>query len=500
MNRKQIINRENIAFVCIAFILLGIIIYKLFYNLHAYGISDSDEATHVANIYEMFKSNHWLVNTYRYEVDYYNAKPPLFLWMGIISMKIMGPSLFAARFPSVIACILLCVFLACFLVKNYGKLEALLFLAVFPFLTQLFEFHGFKTANMDSVFCFIIVVAMLFLYHIDSNPWLLVGWSFMMGMAFLTKSVHVVSYFLIGVLFAPFYIKKLKLKHIIASLISGIAVPLFWILWRYRFDGFQFLHRCIIGETEAKVQGITLKFFSDIFHSQIWIVMLICVVLVLLRSIIEKKINIKAVCFWGIWLTVPIVFYSIAGTPSPWYIYPTCVAVPAVISICFVRIINGLGDILKKEDRSLKRCWIQKILILFCICGCGIYNLGITYQSAKLGNGGGGSNEFYSAMCSLVSSSDEAAKGCMGQRTYIETSHDNQYMHVTDWHEDYIAMAEVYMDAWVVDGGVNAFLTDPDPGAVLILDQEYWDKYADVLTGHVMPENGDFIVITKDFY
>lgn len=128
------------------------------------------------------------------------------------------------------------------------------------------------------------------------------------------------------------------------------------------------------------------------------------------------------------------------------------------------------------------------------------YDIRLIHIDMINGNGGGNANDFFGDMLSLSSKTDEAALNCRGQRAYIETNKDGEYVEVTMWHTEFVAMAEIYMDSITVDGGVEGFLQDPDPNCILMLDQDLWNQYADVLTGHVMPENGGYIVITKDFY
>lgn len=87
---------ERTALIMISFCVM----FLLFWHLGAASASATDEAYHGVNAYEMLKSGNWIVNTYRYETDYFNSKPPLNLWLIMLSYRVWGVSSFSLRFPA----------------------------------------------------------------------------------------------------------------------------------------------------------------------------------------------------------------------------------------------------------------------------------------------------------------------------------------------------------------------------------------------------------------
>src|SRR5574343_1827440 len=80
-----------------------ILILSLIYFLPFLGqvhLFDWDEINFAEAAREMIVSN----NYFNVQIDYkaFWEKPPLFIWMQVISMKIFGVNEFAARFPNVV--------------------------------------------------------------------------------------------------------------------------------------------------------------------------------------------------------------------------------------------------------------------------------------------------------------------------------------------------------------------------------------------------------------
>ena len=74
--------------------------FLMFWHLGAPSVNATDEAYHGVNAYEMLTNGNWLVNTYRYETDYFNSKPPLNLWLIMMAYRVFGASSFSLRIPA----------------------------------------------------------------------------------------------------------------------------------------------------------------------------------------------------------------------------------------------------------------------------------------------------------------------------------------------------------------------------------------------------------------
>ena len=100
MTAMKKIKSGKVFLFALILVLWAIVFATMFYKLGCAEVCQTDEATHGVNAYEMIQSGNWIVNTYRYCIDYFNSKPPLSLWLIKASYMIFGYSSFALRFPA----------------------------------------------------------------------------------------------------------------------------------------------------------------------------------------------------------------------------------------------------------------------------------------------------------------------------------------------------------------------------------------------------------------
>jgi 4-amino-4-deoxy-L-arabinose transferase-like glycosyltransferase len=80
--------------------------FPLFMHLETLPIRLWDESRLAANAYEMWKSGSYLITTYQGDVELWNTKPPLLIWIQVMLFSIIGPGELALRLPSAIAAFL----------------------------------------------------------------------------------------------------------------------------------------------------------------------------------------------------------------------------------------------------------------------------------------------------------------------------------------------------------------------------------------------------------
>ncbi len=89
-------------------ILLGVLLlatcyFPLFLHLDSLALFSFDEARLALNAWEMHESGHFLVTTFQGEPDLWNTKPPLMIWLQVLSMKLLGVNELAVRLPAALA-------------------------------------------------------------------------------------------------------------------------------------------------------------------------------------------------------------------------------------------------------------------------------------------------------------------------------------------------------------------------------------------------------------
>jgi hypothetical protein len=192
-------------------VILGIILYGLVFLVPFSGavhLFDWDEIIFAESAREMIISGDYMTVTINYEPFW--EKPPLFIWLQAISMKIFGINEFAARFPNAICGILTLVTLFLAGRKVHGQRFGLLWSMTYA--TAVLPFFYFQTGIIDPWFNFLILLGVLFfIFFLEgkhaANRYLHVALSaFFLGLAVLTKGPVAVLIFVLA--FAVFLLLR----------------------------------------------------------------------------------------------------------------------------------------------------------------------------------------------------------------------------------------------------------------------------------------------------
>lgn len=147
---------------------------------------DRDEPRYTVTSRAMLETGDWIVPRFLDEVR--TAKPVLIYWCQAASMKLFGPTVFAARLPSVLAILMTVLMLALVARRVVGPTRTLW--AVFIFATTLLTFWAAKTALTDAVLALWITTCQLCLYAAwrgRATWWVVTIWAVAFGLAVLTK-------------------------------------------------------------------------------------------------------------------------------------------------------------------------------------------------------------------------------------------------------------------------------------------------------------------------
>lgn len=138
------------------------------YDLGKFPILQWDEARYVNNSVEILQHGHWLDFRMDGEIDTWNFKPPLVLWLQVWSMEVWGATEWGVRFPTVLAGIGITGLLFWFGLRVLrspltGLVAGLFFLASGGFIGP----HMGRTADLDAVQTFFITLySLLFIRYL----------------------------------------------------------------------------------------------------------------------------------------------------------------------------------------------------------------------------------------------------------------------------------------------------------------------------------------------
>jgi 4-amino-4-deoxy-L-arabinose transferase-like glycosyltransferase len=207
--------------------LLLIIVFPIFSQLDTLPIQEWDEARLAYNALEMYQSNgNPLVVTFDGQPEMWSTKPPLMIWLQVISMKIIGVSELALRLPSALAALASCLLLYWFFARKFNKpLLGILVATLLVTCGGYIRLHGTRTGDYDSLLTFFVTGYSIFyfLYFEEKKNKFLYLLFIFMALGVLTKSVSAVL-FLPAMFFYLFINKKHFRIFLTPHLYIGIAV------------------------------------------------------------------------------------------------------------------------------------------------------------------------------------------------------------------------------------------------------------------------------------
>ncbi|WP_160674204.1 glycosyltransferase family 39 protein [Clostridium sp. C8-1-8] len=441
----------------------AVIIINLFYKIGTEPINDWDEARHGINAYEMIKNNNYIVNTFNYENDYYNLKPPLSYWAIIIGFKTIGYNLVGLRFFSVLSALCTIFLVAVFTYKRFGRIASLISSGVMATSVQFFRAHCARSADADSLYVLLFTIAVIgciYAYHKLEFIYIS-GLTF--SLAFLDKSWHSIA--IVGVvgcyLLATKLIIKINLKQWIIFFLCSFTPIFLWGTFRVRYDGYRFIKEMInydlLSRTSTALEGHIgpWNYYLELLYSNyiIYIITIFILILILIASrgfVLCLKSNFSEYIGIILWIIVPLLMFSIAKTKLSWYI----VSIYPPLAIL-------LGALAEESISTFKRSIIPIILIVAIITCGGIYEyklLSILRNSSR---------------DVLEEYIRDAKISIKDYQVYIYTP--LQYGG-PDWNQRNILALEMYKDGRAENGGVKAFLKSKKNSVIFLNNNDEAEK------------------------
>ncbi len=339
-----------------------------FYHLNELPIIQWDESRLAVNAAEMYHSGNFLSTTYEYNPDYYNTKPPLMIWLQVLSATLFGMNEMAIRFPSALAgffCILLCGWIIHKKTENINLASlSILILASSGGFIQL---HGSLTGDFDALLAALLLMSVY--YHQDFivnkyNP-ALFNFIFFFSLAILCKSAA-------AFIAAPIFIlncsirpsKRRLLKTLLA--ISAACVPFIaYVSYReMEMPGYIniILENDFIGRFANPIDGHSAKWYYYLYNLIAfrfnYFIYLLPIALVF--GLVGKS---KTWRYYSIFFIVYLVIISIAQTRIHWYDMP-------LLPMASVILVLGLYYLFERFENN-----IFQIVSGICICALLAYHV-----------------------------------------------------------------------------------------------------------------------------
>ena len=216
-------------------ILILIVAIPLFAHLDSFPLDEWDESHLANNALEMSHNHNWLVTTYNNTPDMWETKPPLMIWLQVISMKVLGENELAIRLPSALAALTTCFLLFFFFTKKYNEpWLGIISVATLVTAEGYLHLHNARSGDYDSLLTMLMTAYAIFYFlYLEENrkKYLYTTIAFLI-LAALTKGIQGLM-FLPGLFVYTIYKKKFISILKVREIYQGIAAFLFFVLGYY---------------------------------------------------------------------------------------------------------------------------------------------------------------------------------------------------------------------------------------------------------------------------
>ena len=170
---------------------LALAAFNLLWRLNAEVVSEWDESLYAISAWEMSRSGRWIGTTFLGNLDYYNVKPPMNVWLVALSFKVFGANLVSMRIVSTLsACCtvaVLQVWVRRLTQPAIGLLAGVVLATSFAFVYV----HAGRSGNTDPLFTLLILLTVISLWAARDRPWRLVWVGPLAAAVFLLKGMAV---------------------------------------------------------------------------------------------------------------------------------------------------------------------------------------------------------------------------------------------------------------------------------------------------------------------
>lgn len=351
---------HSIVTYCIYFLFAILVLYPLLEFLNTLPLYLWDESRQAANAIEMFTNHNWLVTYYNGSPDMWNTKPPLLIWLQVLSMHIFGLTTSALRAPSVIAAFATILSLFFFLKKETNNIWIAFFSGIVVVALPGFNgYHVARTGDYDSLLIlFMIQCAIQFYYYIETkNRIHIILFGLFLTLGSLTKGIAPLL-FLPGFLVYAFFQKKiyaiLKDPYFYISCIGYLVIiGSYYILREHENNGYlRAVYENELGgrflEVKENHNGDLFFYLNQLLFKQTYFWFGLFLVCLITYPFIMNTFNHKKL--FNYFLLLIICFFVIINSSKTfltWYVAPL---LPLIACICILLLYNIFTQLFSKTN------------------------------------------------------------------------------------------------------------------------------------------------------
>jgi 4-amino-4-deoxy-L-arabinose transferase-like glycosyltransferase len=231
-------------YAVLAALVLGLAAFNLTFRLNREFVAEWDESLYAISAWEMQDSGQWVGFTTFGQLDYSNTKPPLNVWLLVLSFKAFGRGIVSMRVPSVVAAWLTVLALMLWARHRFGSSVALVAGTVLATTFGFLHVHSGRQANTDPLFTLLLLLIVITLSVEEHRPWQRLWLGPLLAASFLLRGMGVLMPLAIVVIVDVFCRREWRARLApSACAIVLAAVPVgAWVWARYLLDGWLFFN------------------------------------------------------------------------------------------------------------------------------------------------------------------------------------------------------------------------------------------------------------------
>jgi len=325
--------------VSLAIVVLGLAAFNVLWRLGSESVTEWDESLYAISALETAEKGNWIAITFRGALDYYNAKPPLNIWLIALAFKAFGVSLVSLRLVSALSAWLTVAALMEWTRRcigtGAGLFSGLALSTTFGFLYV----HSGRTANADALFTLLILLTVVTLWAARTQPWHRVWLGLLAAAAFLLKGTAVMMP--LAIVAAVEMSRKPRQPN--RWIPMGAAGLLFlapvaaWAAARWQVDGWRFFERLVNYDLLARAlfqleghRGSPF-YYLNILHKYQYDWLAAGVLAWILFPVAWPRLR-GLLLFWraddgprveiGCWAVITLLIPTLMRTKASWYLNP----------------------------------------------------------------------------------------------------------------------------------------------------------------------------------
>jgi 4-amino-4-deoxy-L-arabinose transferase-like glycosyltransferase len=241
------------AWSLLAVAALGLAAFNLTFRLGSEIVTEWDESLYAITAAEMVERGDWIGTTFLGTLDYYNAKPPLNVWLIGLAFTTFGVNLITLRVVSVTAAWLTVAALMWWGGRLFGPPVAALAGLVLGTSFGFLYVHAGRSGNTDAPLALLVLLAAVSLWQSGRNRWHRVSFGLIAAAVFLLKGMAVLMPFAIAAGVAVLA-RRRRAWHgpSTAAAAAAFLIPVAaWAAARWQVDEWRFLQTVVGYEFQA---------------------------------------------------------------------------------------------------------------------------------------------------------------------------------------------------------------------------------------------------------